>query len=562
MCEPCNLCLHTLFRADSSNKYPKVPRDATWTDPRDTPLAKRYEGKVWKGVMQASKKWSERHERISRNLDKITESPLECDLDGNAVAFVIVDDGGRGQFAMLTNALTRHLRQELPSIAIKTGCSRKRPLGFGDPSTLEVAADMASSGTPVVFLDVRTVPRGAFDGVLSREMMISRAKQLIIERNRELRASGRKCDTLDVCMVSFFHEVLTGDGDPSTEEMFPGGFNDDTPTPLHRAIALRLKSKRQTKAKVAAEEIGQPGAAPGADAPGVQEAEENSSGRFSLPLSVMSGSFRKKKDSNLSGLAPSAAARSVSGVHVHESDGGRVRVSPTSPPRRSQSPFCSEASQSPQLHPDMGRSSEGVEHDDDAEDENWRDEPATQQQQVAVSDWLTDQYFRQGWELLSDHAERVERGESFDVHGRKMYKDPMLAMSVACRTLLSSENLCEESSTPPRRIRCPPAHFRIRMPFPTLTTNIPSAAHVHGRPQQSDPALIDQAHGQPAGSARSAAKGEPARRTTAPTIGLARLRRCDASCRPIQAGVQGCLLDAAPPRMGGRRTVELLQQRH
>ena len=56
--------------------------------------------------------------------------------------------------------------------------------------------------------------------------------------------------------------------------------------------------------------------------------------------------------------------------------------------------------------------------------------------------WVTEEYFRQGWETLTDHAERVARGETFDEHGRKMFKEPMLAMSVACRTLLSSENLC------------------------------------------------------------------------------------------------------------------------
>jgi hypothetical protein len=67
----------------SSNKYPVVPPGASWSQPKDTPLEMRYVGKVWKQIMSESRMWKQRHERIASALDKITETPLDCDLDGN-----------------------------------------------------------------------------------------------------------------------------------------------------------------------------------------------------------------------------------------------------------------------------------------------------------------------------------------------------------------------------------------------------------------------------------------------------------------------------------------------
>ena len=426
----------------SSNKYPKVPKGATWTDPRDTPLDKRYEGKVWKSIMTASRMWRERHERIASTLDKITEAPLECDLDGNAFLFMIVDDGGRGQFAMLMNALMRHLRADLPSIAIKTGCSRKRPLGFGDPSSLEIVADVASSGTPVIFLDVRPVAEGSLTGAKSRGQLISKAKRAVMKRNQLLRTKQNLCDTLDICMLSYWHEVLYGDGDPSTEENFPGGHNDDEPTPLHRAIASKMKAKKN-----------------GGRASSKDDAEA-SADPVPVEPSKPTGTLRSiRRDSKDAVSAPGLADTAPKA-------GGRVRIhypvaSPPSTPPLSSSPTHEDGrsgSPSEEARRMAGRRSslappnlmaltrsspllEG-EQSEDIEDEEWRDEPASQQQVVAVSDWVTEEYFRQGWETLTDHAERVARGETFEEHGRKLFKEPMLAMSVACRTLLSSENLC------------------------------------------------------------------------------------------------------------------------
>ena len=71
---------------------------------------------------------------------------------------------------------------------------------------------------------------------------------------------------------------------------------------------------------------------------------------------------------------------------------------------------------------------------------DWKNEPATPQQLVAAADWLTDYFFRNGYEVLPEGIPEKKEGEDFESHGRVLYREQMLAMSVATRTLLASPN--------------------------------------------------------------------------------------------------------------------------
>lgn len=135
----------------SNGKYAS-PKEANQVP---LPLDQRYKNTAWNDVMMYSKVWSERHAEIAEGLDRMTNTPLQFDLDANAMCYIIVHDPKAGDaFGKLINSLTRHLAVRLPSLAVKTGYTRKRALGHKEPSTLEMAADSANSGTPTVFLDV------------------------------------------------------------------------------------------------------------------------------------------------------------------------------------------------------------------------------------------------------------------------------------------------------------------------------------------------------------------------------------------------------------------------
>jgi hypothetical protein len=377
----------------SSNKYPPVPRDEKrWSTPRDTPLEYRYGGRQWKSVMEATNVWSERHPDIAEKLDKFTEQPLQFDLDPNAMTYMIVDDGGSGSFASLINALTRHLAVSLPSLAIKTGSTRKRPLGWkADQSTLEIAADAANSGTPTLFLDVRPVPHDAFASVSSRGELIEKAQQLYMARNSELRTVGM-CDTLDACALAFFHEVLSGDGLFHTEELTGQASSDGKPMPLHRAITHKLKKLKQA----------QPTASDGTG----------------------------------TGTGTGAVEGAGVGVSRHDHFRQRAQVSPSGDVGHSLVDGIAHLMGTPR-------------HRVEVEEEKWSDVVATPQQVAAVSDWLVEYTFQQAWDSLANRDELLAAGKTFDTEGRKAFQKEMLAMTTLARTLLSSKNFYHANITYP-----------------------------------------------------------------------------------------------------------------
>ena len=147
-------------------------------------------------------------------------------------------------FQHLLNELTRSLSARLPAIALKTGCSDKAPFGDKGSSTLEIAADVAQSGTPTVFLDVRTRPKIEADG---RTDLIQKSKEKFEEWCEELLKLGT-LENLDVCSIAYFHDVLFGDGDAgTTETAFGSNALSQAAIPLHRAIQETYKTERSDK---------------------------------------------------------------------------------------------------------------------------------------------------------------------------------------------------------------------------------------------------------------------------------------------------------------------------
>ena len=98
----------------------------------------------------------------------------------------------------------------------------------------------------------------------SRLALIHKAQQFLERREKKLRgARGGIVDTFDACAIALFHEILTGDGDPATEEIRVGGRNQDVPTPLHKAIKTDIRKQQpkkkedpETRIKEAEKELG------------------------------------------------------------------------------------------------------------------------------------------------------------------------------------------------------------------------------------------------------------------------------------------------------------------
>jgi len=388
------------------------------------PPEERYKGTEWYKVMTKSVAWFEGHKDLEERLRRADalSHPVQFDLDPNAMCYLIVDDGGQGQFSTLINALTRHLATSLPSLAIKTGSSRKRPLGFKDPSTLEVAADSANSGTPTLFLDVRPIPRSVYKNARSREGLIRKAKEFFDLRNLELRkARGGIVDTFDVCALACFHDILTGDGDPTTEEIRIGGRNNDEPTPLHKAIRSNIKQRRQKSQSTPGGEVAPTVDMMDPNAPGAQEWVINEAEKLTgldLDGDGDVGVWNANDDAwkmeavkdEEAGPSRKSALESLT-ENIPDILGGNVI-----------SQIVGGAESNRRV----------------ADDSDWKNEPAMPQQIVAASDWLTDYFFRNAYEMLPESQKR--QCDDFENHGRVLYKEPMLAMSVACRTLLSSTN--------------------------------------------------------------------------------------------------------------------------
>lgn len=242
---------------------------------------------------------------------------------------------------------------------------------------------------------MRPVPKTLFSKVRSRQELIQQAKEFHEERNRELRAKRNLCDSLDVCALAYMHEALSGDGDISSAEL-TGSSNDvHKPVPLHRAIALRMKKQKRGKPEAKSDINEDP-----------------------VRLSLNAESTPSQESMDLS-------------KHPHE--------------QRSPSPSSPFDIFGKKLDFDIFDNGDVEDYE-----EKWMDTPATPQQVTAVADWLTEFTFRNGWELLADHEERTAKGQCFDVEGRKLYRDAMLAMSVASRTLLSSKHFYHANLTAPK----------------------------------------------------------------------------------------------------------------
>jgi hypothetical protein len=97
--------------------------------------------------------------------------------------------------------------------------------------------DFQSSGSPVLFLDVRDRNIHGLKDIKDRASLIDAAKKSYEEHSEKLFEVGLS-DTFDVCAISFFHEVLFGDGDIMTTEDGGGRAGQGKPIPLHERILI------------------------------------------------------------------------------------------------------------------------------------------------------------------------------------------------------------------------------------------------------------------------------------------------------------------------------------
>ena len=122
-------------------------------------------------------------------------------------------------------------------------------------SSLEVCVDMAKSGTPMLFLDVRPRPEVMLDPRKrdGRADMIARGKAAYAKQCDEL-ASVTLADTLDACAIAYFHEILVGDGDSSTAELNYGDKAVSGGADAHNCVARgsALRSRSAAAASMAA----------------------------------------------------------------------------------------------------------------------------------------------------------------------------------------------------------------------------------------------------------------------------------------------------------------------
>lgn len=277
------------------------------------PLGKCY----WHEVRRSSKTWRQRDAKLAANYNPPAKLPQwltyrEHDLDPNARTFILVDSltttvSARGlkkvetydtsSYSNLMTELVRYLSSTLPSLALKTGFTNKDNLSSPLSACLKYAADVAQSGTPVLFLDVRRRPiihdnmmrrekqrqlreaaqsdaagngdeegdvetgeeppppvvaRSSRDSSSDRAFPVNERAMPINERSAliqcAMRFYERDCkkllqngvaETLDVCSIAYFHDVLYGDGNThTTEAAWNGGMKhtEQEATPLYLAI--------------------------------------------------------------------------------------------------------------------------------------------------------------------------------------------------------------------------------------------------------------------------------------------------------------------------------------
>ena len=196
----------------------------------------------WRQIRRVSRPWRQ-HDPIL--CQKFAPPPQKADetqfdLDENAVIFVLNDQLRErdhkfdvAPFTQLRNRLLASLPSRLPSLALKIGFATRSKLGERDFPSLEVAVDVAQSGTPTVFLDVR--PRPLIQAS-DRSQLIEQAKAKYTEWCESLRQLG-SLENLDICSVAYFHDVLFGDGDHRTVEGADmASMEARRAVPLHEAI--------------------------------------------------------------------------------------------------------------------------------------------------------------------------------------------------------------------------------------------------------------------------------------------------------------------------------------
>jgi hypothetical protein len=168
---------------------------------------------------------------------------IKCDLDPNAMIYLLVDTihpkkellDHRGPFNKLMNELVRHLATTLPSLTIKTGNSDKPSLEKSGAfeTSLAVAMESMLSGSPLLFLDVRERP---IIHAPDRETLINRAKEEY-DRSCSALLDVGLAESFDAMTISYFHDVLYGDGNASTSETYKEARRRGTASvPLYEAI--------------------------------------------------------------------------------------------------------------------------------------------------------------------------------------------------------------------------------------------------------------------------------------------------------------------------------------
>ena len=116
----------------------------------------------WRKVRKGSKTWTRRDEELQKKLKEQGKQLDECmhDLDSNATCLLLVEPVPTSlPYSRLTNELERHLCAQMPSLAIKTGFTRKNKFGNHAADTLSYAADVTLSGVPLLALDLRRRPK-------------------------------------------------------------------------------------------------------------------------------------------------------------------------------------------------------------------------------------------------------------------------------------------------------------------------------------------------------------------------------------------------------------------
>eukprot|EP00900_Chrysochromulina_parva_P017672 jgi/Chrpa1/25906/Chrysochromulina_OHIO_Genome00025736-RA len=240
----CSACPNTCMLSSSLTRMLSVHRSTWGREPPFTILSttasvtKLYqnpdEASVWRGVRRASRAWRQRDRKILELVHAKFDDEIpiyRTDLDPNAMIYLVVDTihpkrerlGDKKPFNRLMNELLRYLAETLPCLTIKTGHSDKPNLDKATQhaSSLGVAMETMLSGSPLLFLDMRDRPMSPLIEATDREMLISTAKKAYEKHCLSLLETG-VAETFDTMSISYFHDVLFGDGDIRNTETHQG----------------------------------------------------------------------------------------------------------------------------------------------------------------------------------------------------------------------------------------------------------------------------------------------------------------------------------------------------